>query len=107
MLPICTLVEQISWRDARQKPSTEPFRLCTDCRFAKKIIIVDQVTKEEIYPSWTCLHPSAVELPPRDPVTGFQSDPRQIPCRSARESLIHGRCGRDARHWEPAEVRSE
>jgi hypothetical protein len=47
-----------------------------------------------------CRHPTSIERPSRDYVTGRQQKPRRLGCDEARVSKRNNRCGPQARYWE-------
>jgi hypothetical protein len=49
----------------------------------------------------TCLHPTSIDPPLRDYVSGTPSKPRRLTCNVARAANYRDRCGPQARYWEP------
>ena len=69
-------------------------RLCVDCRFACAPV-------PPVRPCWSCFHPSSRIAAEMNVVTGALTSARQIACELARAGITVGRCGYDARFWEP------
>jgi hypothetical protein len=82
-------------------------RLCKHCRWARTTW--DGIPAALLFPFlwwefWqlaTCRHPTSIDPPLRDYVSGKPLKPRRLSCNVARAANYRDRCGPQARYWEP------
>jgi hypothetical protein len=82
-------------------------RLCKHCRWGRPawqalpIALLLPFLWREFWQLATCRHPTSVDPPLRDYVSGKPSKPRRLTCNVARAANYRDRCGPQARYWEP------
>jgi hypothetical protein len=82
-------------------------RLCKHCRWARPAwyALPIALLLPFLWPTFwqlaTCRHPTSVDSPLRDYVSGKPRKPRRLGCNEARASNLRDRCGPQARYWEP------
>jgi hypothetical protein len=80
-------------------------RLCKHCRWARPAWpVLPMALLPYLWPEFwrlaTCRHPTSVDPPLRDYVSGRPMKPRRLACNTARVTDLRGRCGPQARYWE-------
>jgi hypothetical protein len=97
-------VTELTTESFLQQPAVR--RLCKHCRWARPAwdVLPTALLLPFLWPKFwqlaTCRHPTSVDPPLRDYVTGKSTKPRQLPCNVARATDYRDRCGPLARYWE-------
>jgi hypothetical protein len=90
-----------------EKPALTVARLCKHCRWMRPAwdVLPMALLLPYLWPEFwrlaTCSHPTSVDPPPRDYVSGKPRKPRRLACNEARAANYRDQCGSRARYWEP------